>query len=226
MIFVVLLMTPEYLGLVLLLQLLLHRGSVLFLCWNPGTSLGGVPLSGSNSSRRFRMLTVSRQDQTLASSSSAWRKGYILISIHKERWIFVYSFSVCASCARLSIISLAEVHCLCSAQLFPEQKWVFTYQKRRAHFFQFRSGSKNLTPDFLLLKPGKNYVYDTPCFSWFFWQVRSCYNSVGAEQGPSAQTAHLSVLWTPAHCQVSALSQFPIHTLYYAAQDIYIVEVK
>lgn len=144
MIFVVSLMTPECLELVQLLQLLLHRGSVLFLCWNPGTSLGGVPLSGSNSARWFRMLTVSRQDQTLASSSSAWRKGHILISIHKERWIFVYSFSVCASCARSSIISRAEVCCLCSAQLFPEQKWVFTYQKRRDHFFNLDLDQKTL----------------------------------------------------------------------------------
>lgn len=63
-------------------------------------------------------------------------------------------------------------------------------------------------------------------FFFFFCRVRSFHSSVGRAQGLSAQTAGLSVLWTPLHCQVSALNQFPIHTLYYAAQYICTVEVK
>lgn len=57
-------------------------------------------------------------------------------------------------------------------------------------------------------------AYVSPEFIFFFFLcVRSCYSSVGRAQGLSAQTAGLSVLWTLLHCQVSALSQFPTHTV-------------
>ena len=111
-----------------------------------------------------------------------------------------------------------------------EQTGVFTYQTKTAHCFNLElhlNGSKKPYSWFTLAQSRKESGLWHPMFLLsFFQQVRSCYNSVGAEQGSSVQTAHLSVPWTPAYCQVSALSQFPIHTLYYAAQYICIVEVK
>lgn len=111
-----------------------------------------------------------------------------------------------------------------------EQTWVFTYQTKIAHFFNSGlnlTGSKKPYSWCTSLQSRNESGLWHPMFLLsFFQRVRSCCNSVGADQSPSVQTAHLSVPWTPSYCQVSALSQFPIHTLYCAAQYICIVEVK
>lgn len=141
--------------------------------------------------------------------------------------IFIYSFPICVlmlSWALSYVLSIVLQGCYTTFALqnFSQRRSEFSLIRQRQFIYLIQTWTKKLYQE-IRKEPYLWY----PTFSLnFFLTSDILLQFYRWKLGLSAQTAHLSVLWILVHCQVSTLSQFPIHTLYYAAQDIYMAEAK